>query len=171
MEMHENEQLIWRGHPSARGSIGWYLKWGFLALLPVIIAGIFKANDQGTGIAYWKWVLLSIGLLVLVVVVDVLRRAAVDYVVTNQRIRIRRGILSRREQSTLIERVQNINTSQRLIERLLGVGTVDFDTAGTEAQEASFRFTGVASPHDLVRRFEAHLTALREAPPPAARAS
>jgi uncharacterized membrane protein YdbT with pleckstrin-like domain len=161
MEMHESEQLIWRGHPSFRGSIGWYLKWGFLALLPVIVAGIFEANDQGTGMEYWKWVVLSVALLVLVVVIDVLRRAAVDYVVTNQRIRIRRGILSRREQSTLIERVQNVNTSQSLIERLLRVGTVDFDTAGTEAKEASFRFTGVANPHDLVHRFESHLTALR----------
>ncbi len=165
MEMHESEQLIWRGHPSFRGSIGWYLKWGFLALLPVIIAGIFKANDHGTGMAYRKWVVLSIVLLVLVIVIDVLRRAAIDYVVTNQRIRIRRGILSRREQSTLIERVQNINTSQSLLERLLGVGTVDFDTAGTEAKEASFRFTGVARPHDLVRRFEAHLAALRQSQP------
>lgn len=164
MEMHVNEQLIWRGHPSARGSIGWYLKWGFLALLPVCIAGIFEANDRGTGMDYWKWIVLSLVLLAFVVVIDVLRRAAIDYVVTNQRIRIRRGILSRREQSTLIERVQNVNTSQSLLERLLGVGTVDFDTAGTEAKEASFRFTGVANPHDLVRRFESHLTALRQTP-------
>ena len=164
MEMHDNEQLIWRGHPSARGSIGWYLKWGFLALLPVCIAGIFEANDRGTGMDYSKWIVLSLVLLAFVVVIDVLRRAAIDYVVTNQRIRIRRGILSRREQSTFIERVQNINTSQSLLERLLGVGTVDFDTAGTEAKEASFRFTGVASPHDLVRRFESHLTSLRRTP-------
>jgi uncharacterized membrane protein YdbT with pleckstrin-like domain len=164
MEMHENEQLIWRGHPSARSSIAWYLKWGFLAILPAVIAGIFKANDRGTGIAYWKRKVISIGLLALVVVIDILRRASIDYVVTNQRIRIRRGILSRREQSTLVERVQNINTSQSLIDRLLAVGAVDFDTAGTEAKEASFRFVGVASPHDLVRRFEAHLMEQRRPP-------
>ena len=129
-----------------------------------MIAGIFRANDRGTGIAYWKWTVISIGLLALVVVIDILRRASIDYVVTNQRIRIRRGILSRREQSTLVERVQNINTSQSLIDRLLAVGAVDFDTAGTEAKEASFRFVGVASPHDLVRRFEAHLTEQRRPP-------
>ena len=162
MEMQENEQLIWRGHPSARSSIAWYLKWGFLAILPAAIAGIFKANDRGTGIAYWKWTVIALGLLALVAVIDILRRAAIDYVVTNQRIRIRRGILSRREQSTLIERIQNINTTQSLIDRLLSVGAIDFDTAGTEAKEASFRFVGVANPHDLVRRFESHLTAHRQ---------
>ena len=161
MELHENEQLIWRGHPSVRSSISWYLKWGFVAILPAVIAGIFKANDRGTGIAYWKWTVIALVLLALVAVIDILRRAAIDYVVTDQRIRIRRGILSRREQSTLVERVQNINTSQSLFDRMLGVGAIDFDTAGTEAKEASFRFVGVARPHDLVRRFEAHITALR----------
>ena len=68
MEMHESEQLIWRGHPSVRGRSGGTSKWGFLALLPVIIAGIFEANDQGTGIDYWKWVVLSLVLLVFVIV-------------------------------------------------------------------------------------------------------
>lgn len=164
MELHENEQLLWRGHPSARSSVVFYLKWGFLAILPVSIAGLMKLADRGTGFDYWVWVLISIGLLVLVAIVDVLRRAAVDYVVTTQRIRIRRGILSRREQSTLIERIQNVNTSQSLLERLLGIGAIDFDTAGTEAKEASFRFAGIANPHELVHRFEAHLTELRRPP-------
>lgn len=164
MELHENEQLMWRGHPSARSSVAFFLKWGFLAILPVSIAGLLKLGDRGTGIDYWKWVLISVVLLVLVVVVDVLRRAAVDYVVTTQRIRIRRGILSRREQSTLIERVQNINTRQSLLDRLLQIGAIDFDTAGTEAKEASFQFDGIANPHSLVHRFEAYLAEVRKPP-------
>lgn len=168
MELHDQEELIWRGHPSARSSIAFYIKWGFLALLPAIVTGILRLNDRGTGFAYWKWVAISLGLLFIVVVIDVVRRAGVDYVVTNQRIRIRRGLLSRREQSTLIERVQNINTSQRLLDRLLSIGAIDFDTAGTEATQASFRFNGVADPHGLVRRFEAHLAEMRKAGAPKA---
>ncbi len=164
VELNERETLIWRGHPSARSSIAFYLKWGFLAVLPVSIAGLLRLADRGTGIDYWKWVLISVLLLVLVVVVDLLRRAAQDYLVTSERIRIRRGILSRREQSTLIERVQNINTNQSLLERMLGIGGIDFDTAGTEAGQSSFRFEGVADPHGLVRRFEAHLSELRGTP-------
>lgn len=162
MELHDQETLIWRGHPAARAHVGYYLKWGIAALLPVCVAGILRLNDKGTGLGYWWWVLISVGLLALVVVIDVLRRAATDYAVTNQRLRIRRGILSRREQSTVIERVQNINTRQSLLDRLLGVGAVDFDTAGTEAAEASFKFEGIANPHSLVRRLEAQLTELRK---------
>jgi len=162
MEMHDDEQLIWRGHPSARSSIAFYLKWGVLALLPVALAGIFKANGRGTGMDYWKWVVLSLCLLAVVVIADVLRRAGVDYVLTTQRIRIRRGILSRREQSTLIERVQNVNTDQRLIDRILRIGAVEFETAGTEAAGATFRFAGVSDPHGLVARFEGYLAQLRK---------
>ena len=52
--------------------------------------------------------------------------------VTNQRLYIRRGILSKKVQQTRIDRVQNVNTDQRFRDRLLRVGTVDFDTAGTD---------------------------------------
>ncbi len=156
MELQENEQLIWRGHPSARAYLFWYLQWGFLALLPVIVAGILRSQDKGTGLSFWTWALISLVLLVVVIVFDVLRRAAIDYVVTTRRIRIRRGILSRREQSTIIEKVQNINTNQSLLDRLLGVGSVDFDTAGSDSNQADFVFAGIANPHALVQRLDQH---------------
>jgi uncharacterized membrane protein YdbT with pleckstrin-like domain len=61
---------------------------------------------------------------------------------------IRRGILAKRVQQTRIDRVQNVNTNQSLRERLLRVGTVDFDTAGTDDSE--FRFVGIADPARVV---------------------
>lgn len=141
----------------------WYfIKWGFVALVPVSIAGILRLNDRGTGFDYWKWVVISLVLLAVVIAIDVVRRALIDYVVTDHRIRIRTGVLSRREQSAAIERVQNINTSQSLLDRILKIGAIDFDTAGTEASEASLEFRGVARPHELVRKFEAHVATLRK---------
>ena len=161
MELSEGERLIWRGHPSMRSSLLYFVKWGFLAIVPISIAGILKLNDQGTGIAYWKWVVITLVLLVIVVAIDTVRRALIDYVVTDHRIRIRRGVLSREEQSAAIERVQNINTSQSLMDRILGIGEIDFDTAGTESTQASLEFSGVARPHHLVRTFESHVATLR----------
>ncbi len=156
MELHPDEQLIWRGHPAARASLLWYLQWGLIAALPAIFALLMRAADKSIGMALWKWIVLSAVLVGLLVVLDVLRRAAVDYVVTNQRIRIRRGVLSRREQSTIIDKVQNVNTNQSLLDRMLGIGDVDFDTAGSESADASFRFKGIAAPHALVQRLEQH---------------
>ena len=57
----------------------------------------------------------------------------IDYAITNERLMIQRGILSRHKQETRLTRVQNVNTDQTVIQRMLGVGVVDFDTAGTDA--------------------------------------
>jgi uncharacterized membrane protein YdbT with pleckstrin-like domain len=162
MELNEHERLIWRGHPSMRSSVAYFIRWGFLVVVPISIAGILRLNDQGTGLAYWKWVVITLLLLVVVIAIDTVRRALTDYVVTDHRIRIRRGVLSRKEQSAAIERVQNINTTQSLLDRLLGIGEIDFDTAGTESTQASLEFSGVARPHELVRKFERHVATLRE---------
>ena len=154
MELLQGETVVWRGHPSWRGAIGHYILWGFLALVPAIIAGLLRANDAGTGLAYWQWITISLILVGIVIVVDVIRRSATTYTVTTKRIHIRRGILRRSDQSTHIDRVQNLNTRQTLLQRALGVGSVDFDTAGTEAAEASFSFQGVANPNGLVHKVE-----------------
>ena len=47
-----------------------------------------------------------------------------------------------------------MNVSQSVIDRALNVGTVDFDTAGTDSRDASFRFVGVADPTALVTRVQ-----------------
>ncbi len=45
---------------------------------------------------------------------------------------------------TRLERVQNVGTGQSLAERLLRIGTVNFDTAAEEGFD--FRFRGVENP-------------------------
>jgi uncharacterized membrane protein YdbT with pleckstrin-like domain len=84
----------------------------------------------------------------LVVLAGFIKRVATVYTITNQRLRIKRGILARKVQQTRIDRVQNVNTDQSVIQRMLRVGTVDFDTAGTDDSE--FTFEGVSSPARVV---------------------
>ena len=55
-------------------------------------------------------------------------------------------------QQTRIDRVQNVNTDESVLGRLLRVGSVDFDTAGTDDSE--FRFAGVNRPGDVVAAVE-----------------
>jgi hypothetical protein len=56
---------------------------------------------------------------------------------------------TRNVQQTDIDRVQNVNTSQSVLERMLQVGTVDFDTAGTG--DSDFKFAGVEDPEEVVQ--------------------
>jgi uncharacterized membrane protein YdbT with pleckstrin-like domain len=102
------------------------------------------------------WVLsgieLGIGLFLLceaiVLVAGFLKRFATVYTITTQRLRIKRGIIARHVQQTDIDRVQNVNTNQSVLERIIQVGTVDFDTAGTG--DSDFKFAGVEDPEEVV---------------------
>jgi putative membrane protein len=150
----QGERVLYQGRPSPLSSIAFLITWGGLALLPGIVATIMAANDIGTGMSAWRWWGVSIVLLALVVMRDFIRRVAVAYTITTERIHIRRGLLSRTERSTDIDRVQNVNMRQRPLERALGIGDVDFDTAGAEASQAEFVFRGIADPTGLVHRLQ-----------------
>lgn len=161
MERMPGEEVIWTGHPTWKGTLGWYLRAVPVVLIPIVIMYVLRALDVRSGISPGKWWLITIVLLLGVLLIDVLRRWATVYTVTSQRLHIRRGILSRGEQSTRVDRVQNLNTYQTFIERLLNVGALDFDTAGTGEHEANFEFRGVADPHTIARRIEPHLSGIR----------
>jgi len=164
MELVEGEHILWQGRPSWRANMSYFVVWIPLALLPVIIAGILRANDQGTGLPYSQWLLIALLLVVIVVAYDALRRYSTLYVVTDQRLRTRRGILARREQTARFERVQNVDVSQSLLDRLFNVGEVVFDTAGSDQSDAGIRYMGISDPQRLVHIVAEH-TRGREHPP------
>ena len=140
MDLHPGEQIVFEGHPSWRGVLSFYLK-GLLGAI-VIGAILWLATSAAVGI------IAFVVVMALVILVGFFVRMATHYMITDQRLRIRRGILSKRVQQTAIDRVQNVNTDQSFIDRMLRVGAVDFDTAGTD--DSDFTFRGVSDPADIV---------------------
>jgi uncharacterized membrane protein YdbT with pleckstrin-like domain len=120
---------------------------GLLAVLVLaaIVAGVTALGD---GVEWGLVAAVAIVGAALLVLGGLVRRIATVYTITNQRLRIKRGILSKKVQQTRIDRVQNVNTDQSVLERVLRVGTVDFDTAGTD--DSDFTFSGVSSPSRVV---------------------
>jgi len=151
MDLLDGETILWQGRPSWRAHLSFFVTWIPLALVPVIIAGILTANDTGTGLPYGQWVLISLLLVVGVLIWDALQRYATYYVVTTQRLRVRKGILARKEQTARFERVQNVNISQSFLDRMMRVGSVEFDTAGSDIDDSGFNYSGIAEPQKLVR--------------------
>jgi uncharacterized membrane protein YdbT with pleckstrin-like domain len=84
------------------------------------------------------------GILLISLIAGAVRRSATRYTITDRRLYIRRGLFSRTEQHTTIDRVQNVEVHQSLLERLLAIGTIDFDTAATD--DSAFAFKGIARP-------------------------
>ncbi len=140
MDLHPGETVIFEGRPSWRSILGFYLAGLAAALVVGAIAAL--VGSTGTGAAAF------VVILVVVIVVGLLKRIGTSYTITNERLHIRRGLLSRSVQQTKLERVQNVNTEQSFFQRILQIGTVDFDTAGTD--DSDFTFTGVANPDEVV---------------------
>jgi uncharacterized membrane protein YdbT with pleckstrin-like domain len=147
VETGPGEHVIFEGHPSWRAVLGFYIKGALIAAVAGGIAALVTAiADDEVKVA----VVVAVAAVVagLVVLAGLLRRISTVYTVTNQRLNIRRGIISRKVQETRLERVQNVNTDQSALERILQVGTVDFDTAGTTDSE--FAFVGVSQPEKVM---------------------
>jgi uncharacterized membrane protein YdbT with pleckstrin-like domain len=145
LNLSPGEQVIFQGHPSWRAILGFYLKGIAIAAVAGVIAKLFNA---GSGTVY-ALVLVIIGLTVLV---GFIKRVATTYTITNRRLNIKRGIVSREIQETRLERVQNVNYRQSVYQRVMQIGDVDFDTAATD--DYNFVFAGVADPGDVVHRVD-----------------
>jgi uncharacterized membrane protein YdbT with pleckstrin-like domain len=142
MDLRANEQELYSGRPSWRALLSFYAVGLGAAAVVLVILG-FLADSWGTAIT------IAAIIAGLTLVIGYLRRISTKYLITTQRLRISRGLLKRKVQETRLERVQNVNYQQGVLERVLGVGTVDFDTAGSDDSE--FRFDWVNGPEDVVR--------------------
>lgn len=151
MELLRGEQVLYSGQPSPRASIAFFARWGTLALVPGILASVLAANGWPTLLSLGDWWVISAVLVVMVIIRNTVVRRSMRFMVTTQRIIVRRGILSRTAQTTALARVQNITVRQTIGQRMLGVGDVEFDTAGGDPHDADFRFVGVADPNHVVR--------------------
>jgi len=147
MDLHPGEEIIYSGHPSWRST--WAL-YGRGLLIAVVLGLLTVAGTAafGDGADWLAAVVVAIVVMCLTVLVGFVHRMFTVYTITTQRLRIQRGIIARKVQQTRIERVQNVNTDQGILERILQVGNVDFDTAGTT--DSDFRFDGVNDPEKVV---------------------
>ena len=140
MDLHPGEQVVFEGHPSWRALLSFYLGGVAGAVAIAVVVGLVTSVVLG--------VLAGAVLIAAVLAFGLFKRTATTYLVSTQRLYIRRGLLAKRVQQTRIDRVQNVNTEQSLRDRILRVGTVDFDTAGSDDSE--FRFVGIANPAMVV---------------------
>ena len=134
--------------------LAFYIRGLVVAIIAGVSAGLVtRATGRSVNVA---WVTAAVLIVFLVMLAwGFVRRVATTYTITNRRLTIRSGLLSRELHECRLERVQNVNTRQRMLERMLGIGTVDFDTAAGAAYDFSFR--GVEDPGRIVRTVNAAL--------------
>jgi uncharacterized membrane protein YdbT with pleckstrin-like domain len=156
MDLRADEQPLYEGRPSWRALMSFYVS-GLIAA--VVLGGIlWLTASPGAGAG------VGVAVFAITLVVGYVRRLFTKYLITNRRLRITRGIVRRNVQETRLDRVQNVNYAQGVIDRLLKVGTVDFDTAGTDDSE--FRFEWVNRPDAVVRAVDEAIARAAATPAP-----
>ena len=142
MDLQSGEKVIYQGHPSWRAIVGFYLK-GFA--VGAVAGALAALINEGVGLGIVTFVIIA----AITIVVGFIKRVATVYTITDRRLNIKIGIIARKIQETRLQRVQNVNFTQGVYERVMQVGNVDFDTAGTD--DSDFTFDGVSSPARVVQ--------------------
>ena len=154
------ERVLFEGHPSWRSIVDFYIK-GLLATAVVcflVAIGTEIADDRNDSLV----VILAVVGVGITILAGFIKRVATSYSITNRRLHIKKGIVSRTIQETRLERVQNVNVSQGVIQRVFQIGDVDFDTAAGD--DYNFIFAGVADPQEVVEKVDEATRSLHGSP-------
>lgn len=112
LSLDADERVAWSDHPSR------------VSVLPGIVWGIVLLP------------LFGIGLLVLGS--TILRVRNTDYVVTDEALYVKRGVLSTTIESVTLEKIQNTAFRRSFLGRRFGYGSIDVSTAGSSGTDLSF---------------------------------
>jgi uncharacterized membrane protein YdbT with pleckstrin-like domain len=154
--LNDGEEVVADLHPH-----WWYFVGPAVALFCSIVFGIFVlgvTDPGGTRDA------LTFVALVLIIgtagwlVVRYIGWVSTNFVVTNQRVGFRSGIVTKRGIEIPLDRVVTVHFKQNVIERMLGAGDLLIESAGELGQQ---RFTDVRDPV-RVQRLIAQQAELRE---------
>ena len=164
-QLQTGEEIHYRAYPTRLPLIPWVLG----AALFLVMAGL-ASNLLGNppltyaagavalvflGVALFKWFVLR----------------SRDYVLTNRRVVLEEGILSRRSTDASLGKINNVEHRQSLWGRLLGFGEVEIDTA---SETGATRFPGISRPLEFKRAILSAVEGYRfqgSIPPPAAAAA
>jgi len=150
-KLNPGEQVIFEGHPSWRSILNFYLK-GIVGTAVIALLVGLGTNLFGDEVDSGLVTVVAVVGVAVTVLAGFIKRIATDYVITDRRLHIKRGIISRDIQETRLQRVQNVNYSQGVIQRMLQIGDVDFDTAAGD--DYNFVFSGVAQPSEVVHQVD-----------------
>ena len=147
VKLGPGENVIFEGHPSWRSILDFYFKGAVILVIVAALVALVTRVIDGEVDKTLVLIVLIAGAAIMVLA-GFIKRVATRYTITNKRLNVKHGIVSRDVQETRLERVQDVRYSQSVVQRLLQIGDVDFDTAADDP--TSFVFAGVADPREIV---------------------
>lgn len=149
----EHEETLWSGSVSQWHYAG---KWLIVLIcIAVCIATFFiHLFDQSIN----PWILRGVPLVIGLVMIGWIRldRAARRYTVTNRRVSVEYGIVSKQSTELRIQDIRSMNLTTTGLAGVLGIGRLEFSSAASDDADVIFWNTPSAEKiRDLVRSLQA----------------
>jgi uncharacterized membrane protein YdbT with pleckstrin-like domain len=129
---------------------------GALLFLVLVFFGLFWSGGTLESVSWWAWGLLALAWAVWLGI-QYLDWQFTYFVVTDDRVIYRTGVLAKHGVEIPMSRVNNINFHQGIVDRFVGAGTLEIESAG---QDGESRFDHVRHPdgvqQEIYRQMEAH---------------
>ena len=136
----------------------WYFSRNILTGIPlaIILVLVFaNVDNEGAGSVLWWVVALVFLAWAAWLVLKYFQWVMTYFVVTSRRVIYRTGVVSKKGVEIPLERINNINFHQRIIDRIIGAGDLDIESAGKDGQS---HFDFVRHPdgvqHEIYRQME-----------------
>lgn len=135
----------------------WYFAEAAATLIGSIILAIIAliVLDGGDFKTFVLWVLIAaIVLSAIWLLIRYLRWATTNFVVTSDRVVFRHGVIAKSGIEIPLDRVNNVNFSQGVFERMIGAGDLLIESGGEDGQQ---RFTDVRHPERVQQIIHAQI--------------
>lgn len=159
------EREIWAARTSWKHFYGKWAAWAsvmiVLAVGAILVRGRWTwLQDKGT-----IWTLGAMSVVILGSGAVLWAKFAIQvysvyYRLTTQRLFVSRGILSRTTDQTELIRVDDVRVTQRLVDRIVGCGTVE--VISTDVSDAKLSLVGVAGPDKIAEHVRQQMRVLRK---------
>jgi uncharacterized membrane protein YdbT with pleckstrin-like domain len=127
--LNDGEEVILDLHPH-----WWFLSGAVTAVVVVLLASVVSLVAGAPSPVLWLFVVLLLVSLV-ALLVRYARWQTTNFVLTSDRVIIRRGVLAKQGREIPLEHINDISYNQTLFERMIGAGNVVIESAGERGQE------------------------------------
>jgi len=137
--LQQGEQIVFATRPSRLGQLFWY------AIIVGLLLGSLVFGGIKDGFFWW---MLLVGAILLVIPEINVKKAS--YFFTNYKIVIEEGIINKTWTHIAYNMITDVRVKKDIFERILGIGDIVVNTAGSTAYEGSI--TDINDP-EAVERF------------------
>jgi membrane protein YdbS with pleckstrin-like domain len=153
----DREEIYFEGTPLIRGDVGKMILCVVIAI-GLISLPILAAIYDWSGWATWMTI-AAIAIALLVLVIPVIFTRTVHYRISNYRIDLERGILSKRIDTLELWHVDDISFHQSLTDRMLGVGTIT--VFSNDSTTPKLPLHGIPSPRPVFDALKQRIIAVK----------